>query len=274
MRCATLTIESGRVADMRLVQRVRWEVGHEVKSAVTFRSNDPARPEATVVVRIPTVTGGVSFSPTVVTTGTLQVGGAAFESFVDVLDRGGQERRVDSVTSSHPHLIRVRFQPAAECPHPPTDLDAGKFLGRVVITVSTDRPEAVDGTVRVYLADRLDRPDVVAVRGRVAGLIETAPTAVVLPRHSEAGVLYKSSCVCRSPFGMPFTLSVRDCPPELAVTLAGTDSAAFHPVTISVPTPDRLPTKGGEVTFRITLVARFGEQSHEFTIPVTVRTGP
>lgn len=270
VRLTELRLEPLHSAEVRFVQSARGEIGGEIRNAIYFLTNDPAQPEAKVVVRIPTITGGATILPTHLEMGVLGVGGH-YQATVDVYDRSGQNRPVESVSSSLPETIRVRFIPKGDCVNPPTGIDSTAFLGRVAVSAITDRAVDINGVIKVHLLSRPEKPDIVTINGRVAPQVDVAPATIALPLQSENGPVYQSSFICRSPFQAPFALTVAKCPPELVVTIDDRTAKTRHLITISMAGQTRLKDRVSECIYQVKLNAQFEGVSAIITIPVAVR---
>src|SRR5207249_856898 len=63
-------------------------------------------------------------------------------------------------------------------------------------------------------------PNAVPVRGRVAPIVESLPSSLVLPRRSDSGPIFSADCICRSSEGKPLQLIAHEVPPEFSVVIS------------------------------------------------------
>jgi hypothetical protein len=264
-------IESLRVlpgAEQALAIRavVRGPVGGGIRHVVSFRTNDPGRPTASVEFLVAKIKGGVTSKPSNAVFGTVVTGTAA-RQVLEIHDEGLLQRRIDRVASSHPHLFQARLLSVTAGPGevtPPT------LIGRVEVTLQTQRPADLTGNVEVYLTDGNRPPDLIAVVGRVANLVEPTPSILLLPRRSANQLLYFGECCCRTAVDEPLELAVTEAPPDLAVQIIPTNDANAKTVRIAW---DPRTVGDNELHSRteVRLRARVGGRETDLTIAVVRR---
>jgi hypothetical protein len=108
LKLSRITVAPGDYVEIRLRHKVRMRVGEEERSSIFCETNDPVCPEASVTLIIPTVTGEVAASPSVVTTGELVVGSVTRHT-VNLFDSAAQPRKVTRVISTDPEIMSVRL---------------------------------------------------------------------------------------------------------------------------------------------------------------------
>jgi hypothetical protein len=238
VRLQELRLGAGESADLLLRVAVRGTPGESNRTAVTFATNDPERPEVRVEAVISRITGGVSSSPRTVIFGTVSVGGSASQ-LVEVRDKASLPRSIKAVESTNPQGFTVRLLPASSRKGAPALPEEGSVIGLVEVTLKTEAPLVADGGILVSL-DESSRPKWVPVLGRVAPLVEVSPALVVLPRFSSTGAVYSAECLCRSTEGKPLTIAAESSSPGLTLRVhpvAG-DATAKRVVVIWDPTKD------------------------------------
>lgn len=273
VRFASLTVEPGKAVKVRLVQRARGLVGRTSKSFVAFLTNDPEKPEGLIEIRIKNITGGVSFSTNLIDTGPLRVG-QKHEVLVEVFDKSGLGRSVQQVGSTIPGQVKVDFTPVSKIANIQPNQPEKELLGRLRISFETKIPGPIQGAAEIYISGQINEPGKILVKGRVAPMVEFAPSNVFLPRNSESGPLYKSNCIFQSPFGAPFALGVRHCPDNIQIAIDNTELATTHQVSISIKQSFLNEYSGIKKNFRIGLVAKVDGNEVDLSIPVTVQNVP
>jgi hypothetical protein len=269
VRLTELTLVAGQSANLRLRRSVQGRAGEPLQTAVYFRTNDPAAPEAAVTVVIPKVLGGVTAVPVSQHFGSLSLGASARQVF-DLFDPADVTRTVTRVESGDPNRFSVRLLPPDTAALPSGGELPGVPVGRIEAVVHTDRPGAIDGEIRVYLDEGKSKPDVIRITGRVVPPVEVTPSALVLPRASGEGPLYSCICVCRSATGQPLTLDVVEAPPGVTATPEPSDEGSpIRRVTVAV-NPALLPAAYETRNHVVRLAAIVSGGRHLIEVPVRV----
>ena len=212
-----VTVPPGGVIDAVVRVAVNSPAGVGLQVVVRFETDDPAHPEVALPVQVPLVLLGVRAVP-----GELALGSVAqnevVERMVDVVDSAPTPRPVGELRVSNPAVLAAEVVTA-----PPGEAGGrggARLVARVRVKVSTTAVGVFDERVSVYtVADRPVSPTSIHVTGRVAPAVEIVPSTVVLPLVSDAGPVYKTSCVCVTADNRPVTLGVRRCPPGYVITL-------------------------------------------------------
>ncbi|WP_088252899.1 DUF1573 domain-containing protein [Fimbriiglobus ruber] len=180
--------------------------GESLTSGFHFQTDDPARPEVNLAVRLRRIRSGAFSQPVAFAFGTTSVSQPVFK-VVDIIDAVSPPRAVDRVATSNSELVRLTqlAVPEAEAAIP-----GGRIVARVRIDVATQTPAEIDERVNVWLVNEApSSPVSIRVLGRVAAPVEFAPkTLVLLPT---AGDVRQGTFLCVT-HGRPATVRVVECP--------------------------------------------------------------
>ena len=176
-------------------------------STVYFQTDDPARPEVTLAVRLRRVRAGAFSQPVAFAFGTASAG-QSVSKVVDIIDGVSPPRAVDRIGTSNPELIGLTRIPVPEAE---ATTPGGVIVARVRIDVATRTPADIDERVNVWLVNEApSSPVSVRVLGRVAAPVEFSPkTLVLLPT---TGDVRQGTFLCLTN-GRPATVRVVECPP-------------------------------------------------------------
>ncbi len=264
-----LEIKPYSSVEVQFIQRARGEIGKEMVSPVIFNSNDPDRPEISITFRFPLITGGVSFSPSMIDFGAIKPGDV-YETNVDVFDKSGKNRKILEVRCSDAQLLKVKFNPPEECKVKPNDSNSGSFLGQVNIKLSSIQPKAIQESIKIFVHAREESPDQLQIIGKVASPVEFSPSEIVLPRNSINGPIYTATIICKSPFKESF--SIKSATPnqhfDIKITKKNTDTitaeVTFHPAE-----NHRMTDK--ESLYLLNFVADFSNKKYDFRVPIFIK---
>jgi len=203
-----LTIPPGERKKLVVRLAVNGPPGESLTSVVYFQTDDPARPEVTLAVRLRRIRAGAFSQPVTFTFGTASAGQSVFK-VVDIVDAVSPSRAVDRVATSNPELVRLTRIPVPEAE---AAAPGGRIVARVRIDVATDTPADIDERVNVWLVNEApSSPVSIRVLGRVAAPVEFAPkTLVLLPT---TGGARRGMFLCLT-HGRPAIVRVVECPPE------------------------------------------------------------
>ncbi len=263
----TLSLAPGEASEVSFIQKMRGEIGKEMNSLIAFETNDPSKPMASITIRVAKITGGLTIIPEFINTGLLQEG-QIFESFLDLFGDPSSSNEIEKVVSTLPAIVTARFIPLSKTEYRPMDRVGKQFLGRVAIKLCGKTAANINCSVQVFLKSRPGQPDIVAVNGTIAKMVEAHPEMIVLPQHSEKGPIFQLSCSARSPFRKPFELKISDCPTGFAVDLDSTQPNTIHRIKVTVTDPivaSRLASKG---SLKLTFTCIFDGINYDFSIPI------
>lgn len=256
-------VPPGGALDLCIHVTVRGQVGAPFERTIYLGTNDPEFPEVALPVRVRLVTGGVRTVPTSVQFGTVQPG-AECERFFDIYDDSVQPRAIREVSGWGSPRLSVAVLP------PVADQQGGKLpIARVRLKADPSSPGPLDGDITV-LVDGADRPPVVVhVTGRVAGLVDTHPSEVVLPLFSASGRIYSTTCRCRSGSGTPIALKLESRTEGLTVRVEPVNGGSVWAVSIELaPESTRSGTRDRRT---VHLMATLGGRNIPVDIPVICR---
>jgi hypothetical protein len=217
-RLTELRLGPGQEAHLALRVSVGGNAGGPARISLQFRTNDPARPLASVEVVIPLVTG-VTTLPRVLAFGNVPTGATAHQVF-EILNLSRKERAVERVVSNNPDRFSARLLP------PGVDGDGGassgteSLIGRIEVRLETETPGPVDGAVEIYFSGSEGRTVSVPVMGHVAADVEVTPSTLLLPRVSGGGTLAYGDCLCRSTKGEPLRITLDSAPEGITIQVS------------------------------------------------------
>ncbi len=209
-----LAIPPGGRRTLAVRLAVNGPPGESLTSTVSFQTDDPARPEVTLVLRLRRIRSGAFSQPVAFAFGTASAGQSVFK-VVDIIDAVSPPRAVDRVGSSNPELVGLTRIPVPEAE---AATPGGVIVARVRIDVATRTPADIDERVNVWLVNEApSSPVSIRVIGRVAAPVEFAPkTLVLLPA---TGDVRRGTFLCQT-HGRPATVRVVECPPGFTAHVA------------------------------------------------------
>lgn len=272
VRIESLRLEPKQKTQIRVRMSVQGKPGGPARSVIYFRTNDNTRPEAAIEVYVTRIRAGATAQPRSVVIGSMPVG-SAVRRVVEIRDSATKPRGIDHLVSSDPDHVVARILPAKGVGRVSEKHPAGRLIGRIEIVVASQDPGPVDCHVEVHLTDRSSPPTLVAVNGRVVGLVEISPSTVVLPRASDAGPIYVANCICRSTRASPVNLIVDDIPDGISVRVNRIAGKGDSMIIIEWdPLRDREMSRCSVRIVRLT--ARIRDEEMNLEIPVTcIRNG-
>ncbi len=211
----SLQLAPGEETELTLRVSVRGAAGGAMRNLISFRTNQPALPEATVEAVVREVLGGISASPLAAHFGTVRLGSEP-RQVIEIRDAGIRPRSLVKAAGSDPQRFTVRVLPREPVKGQSETVKLGSVvLARIEVVLHTDDPGPIQGTATVHLDDQ--RSYDIPVQARVEKSVRAVPPALVLPRASEAGPVYFGECVLKSLAGNPFMLAIESAAPDLSV---------------------------------------------------------
>ncbi|MBX9628126.1 MAG: hypothetical protein K2X82_30290 [Gemmataceae bacterium] len=212
-RLVDLRVPPGGSAEASTRVTVGASPGLSQTVLIVFQTNDPDRPEASIKVHIPRVTGGLDASPATVVFGDLPVGQPASKR-VRLYAHGPATRGVAAVRSLHPDRFDARLV------SPDGGADAGadptaRLVAVIEVVPRTDRPVRLDGAVEVVLAGESRATDKIAVLGSVAPEVLARPSKLVLPRYANGRPVYSGQVALNARDGSALAVAVESAPDGL-----------------------------------------------------------
>lgn len=222
VRVDVLRISPGEHVELQMRVSVRGvPVGAQARNGVTFRTNDPAKPEGRIESVIERVTGGISTVPETVVVGTVPVGSSVTHVF-EVRDDAVIPRTLAQVSTSYPGVMARILDQKGSLP-PAGGEHIGTCIARVEVTVDTTQTGSIDCVLTLHLNGAQQPPDQIRVLGTVVGPVVALPSMLLLPRSSPEGPVYTTKCVLRATGGKPLSVTVDSCPAHLKVTVPSAD---------------------------------------------------
>ncbi len=192
--------------------------GSKLETSVSFRSNDPSRPEVSIPIVVRKVGGGLLILPRTVDFGRVVAGKQARRT-VELRDDALTLRTVRGVmVAAGTRSFIARFAPVSR---PKTTAEeTSVLLGTVETIVNAKEPGLVKGELEIFLNERRSA-DKVPLIAEVVPLVEAFPPEVVLPRASSTGALFSAECLVQTNDG-----SVLELLPPKSVGAAEVEIAA------------------------------------------------
>lgn len=245
-----------------------------MKATVTFRTNDPATPQATVQALIPKIIGGVIARPPTIAFGAVPLKHDA-RRMIEIYDNRTPTRRVAKVLSAWPARVTARYLSSNDAIGPSLGVGSKAVLiGRVELVANSRQPGPLDSEILIHLAGEPCPPDVIRVTGRVADVVVVAPMSLVLPRQSAQGLLYFGDCLCGSSEGKQLVITPDSVPPELTVSITAVKgNPSLQRVRIEWH-PAEIKAGGNEPSRLVRLRAKIADQEKLVDIPVYLSSPP
>jgi hypothetical protein len=219
VKCDQIDIPPGGSEQLSVRVSVRGQTGGPVQNTITFRTNDTAKPDGEVEVRISKVMG-LSASPTSVVIGDLRPGSKRTQ-IVEVRELGATSTTtIERVSSTIPDVM-ARVLPDSTGLRSSTDMGPrGKLIGRVEIVAIGKDEKDVAGSIQIDVKrGNVPTRISVAVSLSVVKQYSAHPSVISLPRWSEQGAEYSATCLFRSHNREPVELVVASTPPGLSVNI-------------------------------------------------------
>ncbi len=270
IRLQSIQLDRGDQVELVVRVAVNAQPGHRQGASVSFRTNDPARPEGLIGVIVSQVNGGVITVPTTVIFGTVPVRSKR-KQVIDVYDAAVQQRSIERVTSRHPERFEARLLPVpvqrSEGQRPLGEM-GGLLIGRFEVTARTEQAGPLDGEVEIYLAGEARPPDAIPVLGRVVECVEVSPSSLVLPRRSGPRLQYWGQVMVSSRDGKPLTVTVQSVPSGMLVEVSPVEGSQIRRlVRIEWKVQDRTGRESVSAA-RVRLRARVGEEEAPLEVKV------
>ncbi len=148
---------------------------------------------------------------------------------------------------------------------------AGFVIGTIEVTLDPKQIGAVEGRIRVQLAEEPDSSLVIPVSAKISAPVESYPSLLSLPRSSGQGMLYHGQCLCRAIDGRPFTLTPRSLPKGVKVLVEGGKEPSSHCLVKIEISPSEFAADKSKHRDIVRLLARFDGEECVVEIPVEYR---
>lgn len=244
-------------------------IGHAMRNTITFRTNDPQEISGRIEAVVRQVLGSLTFTPSSLVLGTVVRGTPIREKFV-IRDLVNPPRKITHVTSSIPDKIIARFKSLdpAELPQQSSS-DLGTLIGHLELSVDTTTPGPINGFVQVHSEGDIGAPEPLQLTGSVVDSMVLSPPALLLPRHTATGPIYRASVVCRSNRGLPLSVKLTSIPAGLTVELLPSEpDSASRVVQVSWDRRQPIPTHQEKKVVSFHFIA--GGEMKQIDLSVTV----
>jgi len=243
-------------SEIRLFARVavRGAPGTSSRSIAWFRTNDPARPRATLTIEIPRILG-VQFTPDPVLFNNASLG-KEISRIVELRNIGTGSPELISTTSDSPDSFQATLLPPPEG----TSKDSLN-LARVKVTLNTHKPGNIGGDLLVTLRwGSHTKVLKVRVSANIAPPITVSPSEVSLPRESGTGQVTEFTSAVRATDGAPISVRAKEIPHGFSVTV----------IDDGAPTPVKMVRVQWDLNSSVTLG---GQNPSRHVIKLDVRHG-
>lgn len=273
LRVEAVQVLPGNYTELTVRVGVGARLGESQLVLVSFRSNDPDRPFATVEVIVPRIRGGAYAVPSAVVFGTVPVGGQTVQ-VICLYDGGVPGRRVDKVHVTHPErfearLVHVRPEESRELHE-----TAGGLIARLEVTVRSERHGPLDGAIEVCLSGENRRPDVIPVAGEVVPRVACQPTLLVFPRRAGGRFVDSGQILLSTRDEKPIRVGVESQPAGVSVNIrpvAGREDQKWLHVE-GRPAESRAPGKAQRSVIRLRV--RAGGEETAVEVPILFTRNP
>jgi hypothetical protein len=231
LRVERLRLHPGEMAKLAVRIPVRGIPGMASVGRVSFETNDPAHPVASVALAIPRMVGDLSTVPVALAFGTIPVGDEARQT-VEIRDSVSPPRDVLRVESSNPAVLRTRMLPLGEGSAPEEEHPAGRLIARVEVIARADSPTVIRESLTISVSGAGQPTGTMPVSARFVAPVEVTPSSLVLPRSSSGGLLYHARCIFRSARGQAMELVAESVPAGLQVDVPAAAESGVQVVEI------------------------------------------
>lgn len=191
-------------------------VNTKYENRIYFETNDPNRQACELVISIRQVHGGLVCVPNTLSFGSVPINSPVNHT-IEVFDPSDKPRGIKRIVSSSEN-VKVTFMPN-NGGSMNRDSTYGLPIGKLHITVSTDRARDLDSLIQVVPEGRETKPDQLHVFGKVVSPFEFTPSLLSLPRYTSEGLNFTGNSLCRSTENHPFSLSLVSVPAGIKVKL-------------------------------------------------------
>jgi hypothetical protein len=265
-RLGALRLKHGERSKLIFRASVASLVGVEFSEGVYFRTNDPQRLAASLLLTVRNVRGGLLAIPDRLGIEEVSVGKKVAKT-ISIRDPSRKPRRVIAVRSTDPSVISAQFVPEPSSGDGTETGTNGVRIGRVEVEINPSRPGFITAEIRIAHSDEESEDLVVPVAARVTPVIETVPAVVLLPRYSNSGLLFSTEILCRNTDGQPFDVTADGLPPDVTclVTKVDGDPSAAR---IRVEWKPRKNETNSDTIDRLRFRARAENRITSFDIPM------
>jgi hypothetical protein len=263
-----LRLMPGESANLAVRIPVRGLPGLASRNSVTFTTNDPYRPTASISFAIRRMLGDLCTVPTSVDFGTV-VAGDAPRQVVEVRDGGTPVRAIENIEVSDATTLTARVLPPSERGR--DEHSGGRLIALVEVSLASNAPKMVDEEIIIHLAGEGSAIGRLPVRARFAAPIDISPPSLVLPRASGEGPLYFGRCMVRSIRGDALELRTDSVPPGLRVNITSANNKQSVRLVEVVWDWEQKASLSGRGPQLVVLQATVGDALTRVTIPVTCR---
>lgn len=209
-----ITIPPGERKKLVVRLAVNGPPGESITSGINFRTDDPARPEVSLAIRVHRVRPGAFSQPVAFAFGTTSAD-RPVSKVVDIIDSVSPPRAVDRVATTSPERVQLT---RLDVPEAEAATTGGRVVARVRIDVATHTPGDIDERVNVWLVNEApSSPVSIRVLGRVAASVEFSPRMLVLLPGT--GDVRQGTVFCMT-HGRPATVRVVECPSGFTARVA------------------------------------------------------
>jgi hypothetical protein len=228
-----------RASEIRIKGRQKSEVQLRVSvrgappesrliNKIYFKTNDPVHSECQIDVIVNRVTAGVYSVPeTLVINST--VSDKKIINTIDIMDDAINPRSIEGVSISDNKNTSVSFlknsgQLMTKTNKGPTT------IGQIVVTNDASIPGPINATIKILISGRENNGNYVRIIGNIDSNFEISPKAIILPRHSPNGPVYKARCICRNNENSLIEASVKKLPKGITAHFPNSSKGKFIPI--------------------------------------------
>ncbi|MBX9624429.1 MAG: hypothetical protein K2X82_11525 [Gemmataceae bacterium] len=192
---------------------------------VQFATNDPAHPQARVVVTVPCVTADHHTDPAALVFGPVPVGEPVVRQ-ASVYDCGVAGRTITNAFTTNPDRFAVRVLPPDPTAPPSDHPYAGRAIGRVEVTARSDRTGDISGELVVELGGPTPSTCRLPLSGEFVGPVTVLPSVLYLPRVVDGKSAHEGTVRLSARQGGPVTATLEHVPDGLTAEVTASDSGA------------------------------------------------
>ena len=199
--------------EIRAVLAVRGIAGEKARDFVRFRTNDPANTSVTVELVVDLEPEPVVAVPTQLYLSEMVVDSSASKTLILRTPSGREGFKLLGVDNPFPQIIKD-----IKCVHLEADREAkfatpdhAKDLYRIELEL-TAPPNPIDINGILEIRGESGKILKVPIAINVVSRVRLTPAVLYLPRHSEQGLIYMASCVCKGPGQAPVELTASKLP--------------------------------------------------------------
>ena len=228
-RASEIRIKGGQKSEVQLRVSVRGAPPESrLINKIYFKTNDPVHSEGQINIIVNRVTAGVYSVPETLVINSV-VSDKKIIKTIEIMDDAIKPRSIEGISISDNKKLTVSlFKNSGEIITAPNK--GASTIGQIVVTNDASSPGPINATIKISISGRENKENYVRVIGNIDSYFEISPKALILPRQSPTGPVYRTRCICRNNENSPIEAAVKKLPKGITAHFPNSHKGKIIPI--------------------------------------------